>query len=106
MKSIYKVEKIARIENSLDKHMDKLDILREKRIKKEKSFELALNKTLEKMAFTNKEKTTLKDLHEKRKTITQIIYVNNDILSRLHKEKTKRIYNQVDKKIAKLSNLV
>ena len=33
MKSIYKVnkvEKIAKIENSLDKHMDKLDILREK----------------------------------------------------------------------------
>ena len=109
MKSTYKVnkvEKIAKIENSLDKHMDKLDILREKRAKKEKSFESVLNKTLEKMAFTNKEKTTLKDLHEKRKSIVQIIHVNNDILSRLHKEKTKSIYNQVDKKIAKLSNLV
>ena len=109
MKSIYKVnkvEKIARIENSLDKHVNKLDVLREKRIKKEKSFESVLNKTLEKMAFTNKEKTTLKDLHEKRKSITQIIHVNNNILSRLHKEKTKGIYKQVDKKIAKLSNLV
>lgn len=99
MKKVYKVEKISKIETSIDKLIEKRTSNRNKQIKNEKRFEDILNKTIE-------EKTTAMDKHKQKKRVYTIMCANDLYNTNELKRKREKINKRIEQKCIRISNLL